>query len=390
MSEHDDDIDFDFFGDSAPEPPKKRLVRRPSGPRPGGGPTAPKRPSGPPQGSTPIVRLVSLIAFAIAMILILIFAVRSCESSNKTAAYKSYMSSVATIAADSQTVGQNLSKLLDTQVLQEKLVETKLKGLIGQQTIDIQNASKLVPPGPLRQENAQMLEALHFRRSALSGLLNVFEKTASKRGSTAATDAGVALSDQMQRGVASDVIWVDMFAAPARDVLKREGIEGISPPTSVFVADTVRATVNSMGVVWQRLHGVQTSATTSGTVHGTNIAYVKVMPSGDTLTPDLTKTIKVPTNPDNLAFVVGVENGGDYLEQNIKVTLLIDQNPQPIRRVLPIGQIYNQTTKEVIFKGPFSLTDLINKIPVKVDVAPVTGETNTANNHYTYEVRFTL
>ena len=62
-------------------------------------------------------------------------------------------------------------------------------------------------------------------------------------------------------------------------------------------------------------------------VRGTDISYVKVMPSGDALTSGLTKMIKVPTNHDNLAFVVGVENGGDYLEQNIKVTLVIYQHP---------------------------------------------------------------
>ncbi len=123
-------------------------------------------------------------------------------------------------------------------------------------------------------------------------------------------------------------------------------------------------------------------------VRGTDISYVKVMPSGDALTSGLTKMIKVPTNHDNLAFVVGVENGGDYLEQNIKVTLVIYQHPTPIRRVLTIGQINSKTTKEVIFKGPFNLTEFINKIPIKVDVAPVSGETNLVNNHYTYRVRF--
>src|SRR5674476_208002 len=114
MSEHDD-IDFDFFGDSAPEPPKKRLVRRPTGPRDGGGSPPPRHPAGPPHSTTPIVRLVSLIAFAIALILILIFAVRSCASSNETAAYKSYMDKVGKIASDSQNVGKDLNKLLARQ-----------------------------------------------------------------------------------------------------------------------------------------------------------------------------------------------------------------------------------------------------------------------------------
>ena len=386
MSEHDDDIDFDFFGDSTPEPPKKRLVRRPGGPRPGGGPPPPKRPTGPPHTTTPVVRLVSLIAFAIAIILILIFAVRSCESSSESAAYKSYMDEVATIASDSQTVGRNLSKLLDRQDLTETLVRTNLKGMISQQAIDIQKASKLTPPGPLRQQHEQMVEALQLRRSALSGLLTVFKKTASKRGNTETTKAGVALSEQMLRGVASDVLWEDMFVAAARNVLKREGIAGVSPPASVFVADTARATYNSMGVVWQSFHGVQNSTKTSGTVHGTNIAYVKVMPAGDTLTEGVNKIIKMD---ENLSFVVGVKNGGDYLEENIKVTLLINQKPA-ILRTLTIGKIYNGALKKVVFRGPFPLTDPINKIPVTVDVAPVTGETNTANNTANFEVRFTL
>ena len=389
MSEHDDDIDFDFFGDSTPEPPKKRLVRRPSGPRSGGGPPPPKRPAGPPHTATPVMRLVSLIAFAIALILILIFAVKSCETSSETAAYKSYMDKVARIANDSHSVGVRLSKLLDQQVLTNVKVETDLKGLISAQEIDIQDASKLAPPGPLRQQHNQMVEALQLRRSALSGLLAVFRKTASKRGSTEANKASVALSDQMLRGVASDVLWEDMFVKAAQDVLKREGISGVNPPSSVFVADIARATYTSMGVVWQRFHGVQPPANTSGTLHGTSIAYVKVMPAAPAdqmLTEGVTKTIKIR---QDLAFVVGVENGGDFLESNIKVRLVINQKSKPISRTRTIGEIYNGAETAVVFKGPFNLSDIANKITIKVDVSPVASETNKSNNTATYEVMFT-
>ncbi len=330
------------------------------------------------------MRLVSLIAFAIALILILIFAVRSCESSSESAAYKNYMDEVAPIATDSHSVGQNLSKLLDRQDLSEKVVETELEGLIRQQGIDIQNASKLAPPGPLRQEHNQMLEALQFRRNALTGLLAVFKKTASKHGSTEATKAAVALSQQMQRGVASDVIWEDMFVAKAQEVLKREGISGVSPPDSVFLTDPARATINSMGVVWQRFHGVQTSSNTSGTIHGTNIAYVKVLPSGKTLTQGVSQIIKVSSG---LKIVVGITNGGDYTEENIKVTLLIKQTPQPIKKAKTIRRIYSHASTEVIFTH-FAVTELANTVPITVDVTPVLGETNKNNNKYTYEVRF--
>ena len=384
MSEHDD-IDFDFFGDSEPEPPKKRLVRRPSGPRDGGGPPPPRRPSGPAHTGTPIVRLVSLIAFAIALILILIFAVRSCESSNESAAYESYMEKVGKIASDSQNVGKDLNKLLARQELSQSVVETTLKGLISQQGIDIENASKLKPPGTLRKQHEQMIEALQFRENALNGLLQVFKETISKHGSTAANKAGIALSRQMQRGVASDVIWEDMFIAPAQEVLKSEGISGVAPPSSVFVADSQISTYNSMSLVWSRFHGVQTT-NASGTIHGTNIAYLKVLPSGKTLNAGITQVIKTS---DRLAFAVGVENGGDYLEQNIKVTLKIGQSPDPIVKTLKIAQIYPKAQQEVVFRS-LAVTELANKVPVSVDVERVTGETNTANNVATYEVRFTF
>ncbi|HEY5478149.1 MAG TPA: hypothetical protein VIJ84_00885 [Gaiellaceae bacterium] len=385
MSEHDD-IDFDFFGDSTPEPPKKRLVRRPSGPRDGGDPPPPRHPAGAPHGPTPIVRLVSLIAFAIALILILIFAVRSCETSSETGAYKSYMDKVSTIATDSHTVGQNLSQMLDSQTLTPLKINTKLNALIHQQEIDIQDASKLVPPGPLRQQNAQMIEALQLRRNGLSGLLAVFKKTASKKGSTEATKSGALLSAQMLRCVAGDVIWQDMFATASQNVMKRQGISGVSPPDSVFVSDPERATINSMTNVWQTFHGVQTNNQTSGTVHGTNIAYVKVFPSGDTLTEGVTKTI---TANGRLRFVVGVQNGGDFTEENIPVTLKIGQTPSPITKTATIRQIYTHQTAEVVFKD-FAITQLANVVPISVDVAPVTGETFLANNKATYEVRFSF
>jgi hypothetical protein len=121
--------------------------------------------------------------------------------------------------------------------------------------------------------------------------------------------------------------------------------------------------------------------------HGTNIAYVKVLPSKQALRQGVVSTTQIKRQ---LAFIVGVENSGHFLEQNIKVTLLINQTPQPIRKSLTIGQIRRGALKEVVFEGPFALTELVNVIPIKVNVTPVSGETNLVNNSATYEVRFTF
>jgi len=391
MSGHDEDIDFDFFGDSEPEPPKRRLVRRPSGPPPGE-PPPPRRPGGhanPP--ATPIVRLVSLIVFAIAMILILVFAVRSCETSNESAAYKDYMSRVAKIAVDSKNVGAQLKTLLENQNVNESQLEAKLQGLVEQHNLDVKEGSALTPPGPLRQQQEKLVEALQLRSDGLKGLLDVFKATAAKHGSTAVTQSGHQLSEQMYKIVASDVIWADMFAAPAVNVLKDQGVAGVSPPTSVFISDPDRASTNSMGAVWQRIHGIAVTTNPAGgsNRHGTGIAYFKITPSNETLQEGVTKTI---TLKGNLGFVVGVSNTGDYQEENVKVKLTIHQNApaKSIVRESTIPQIFSNTTKDVFFKGPFELTTMITVVPIRVQVVPVPNEASLANNTATYDVRFSF
>ncbi|MGA9761088.1 MAG: hypothetical protein WBQ14_01515 [Gaiellaceae bacterium] len=120
--------------------------------------------------------------------------------------------------------------------------------------------------------------------------------------------------------------------------------------------------------------------------HGTSIAYVKVNPSGRTLHQGVVSIIRLRSNT---AFVVAVENDGDYPEHNVKVALLIKQKPQSIRKSLTIGQIRRGAIQEVVFKG-LNVTELANVISIKVNVTPVGGETNLVNNSATYEVRFSF
>src|SRR3954453_17352770 len=86
MSERDDDIlDFDFFDEPATvEQQPTQRVRMPRR-RPSGSP--PRPPIRPPQGFAPLFRLVLLIAFAIAIVVLLVFWVQSCQSSAKKSSY---------------------------------------------------------------------------------------------------------------------------------------------------------------------------------------------------------------------------------------------------------------------------------------------------------------
>lgn len=117
------------------------------------------------------------------------------------------------------------------------------------------------------------------------------------------------------------------------------------------------------------------------------ITGVKVIPGNKMLHKGETTIIQVKKN---LGFVVGVKNTGNAAGKSVKVTLLIDQKPAPIKKSLTIGQIDSGQTTQVVFKGPLNVTELISMLPIKVDVTPGTGDQNKGANRVTYDVRFSF
>src|SRR6266487_5005642 len=164
MSEHDTDIDFDFFEEEPPteeQARSERLIRRP-GPRDPGGP---RRPPRAPQNLTPLLRLMGLIAFAILIIVLLVFWVKSCQASSKASTYKSYMTKISEVASSSQQIGSQLSTTLLSPGLKRPQLQSKISGLARQEQLDVDRARGITPPGPLLTEHQAVVQALQFRVS---------------------------------------------------------------------------------------------------------------------------------------------------------------------------------------------------------------------------------
>ena len=108
MTERDTDIDFDFFEEEPPTQESSRTDRLMR--RSGGGPQGLERPPRAPANLTPLLRLVGLIAFAILIIVLLVFWVQSCREAGKNKTYKNYMTKVSEVAASSQQIGRQLTQ----------------------------------------------------------------------------------------------------------------------------------------------------------------------------------------------------------------------------------------------------------------------------------------
>ena len=384
MTEREDtDIDFDFFEEEPPTeeaPGNDRTTRRPGGPR------GPQRPSAP-TNLTPLLRLVGLIAFAILIIVLLVFWIQSCNEASKTATYKNYMAKVSEVSASSQQIGRQLSTVLLAQGLKQAEVERRISGLAHQEQLNVDRAREITPPGTLRDEQDALIEALQFRVSGLNGLANALAATAQTKD---VTRAGSVLASQMQRLLASDVVYDDEFKDPSSAELKQQGVTGTNEsggplvPDSNFLQTADFATTTSMVNVLNKIRGGAVTPSQGG-LRGTNIVKVEVLPAGTELSTTTQTTILVRTN---LAFRVTIEDSGDSQETSIPVTLTIPQSRG--------GNITLKKTISFINPGQQTAVTFTN-IPapnfstpttVKVEVQPVPGESNTDNNSADYPVIF--
>jgi hypothetical protein len=92
-----------------------------------------------------------------------------------------------------------------------------------------------------------------------------------------------------------------------------------------------------------------------------------------------------------MAFVVTVEDSGDFQETSVPVILTIDAGGTPIRKQQTIPLIQPAQQQSVTFSG-FNLpqTAFGNKATIKVEVKKVPGEVVVTNNSATYTAFFTL
>ena len=385
MSTHDDDIlDFDFFDEGAtredaPTKESRGGERRP--PRGGGGPRRPQLPA--PGSLTPLVRLVGLIAFAILIVVVLVLWAQGCSSDHQRSTYNAYFKQMINIGVDSRQVGGRLAQVLTTPGKKQAALLEDLNGLVQAQQLDVTRAEKVHPPGPLTAAHQHAVDALQLRVDGIRRLSATFVSTASKTNSVV---AGTALSQQAQRLLASDVVWSDLFRSQALQVLQNRNVTGVDVGrTSVFVASPELYTSKSMALIWQRVHGASTGGTPSG-IHGTNIEYVKVEPADTQLSTATETTVHISTE---LAFVVGVKNGGGSQEVQIQVTLTIQTQPNQIVKTGTIAVIDPGEVKAVTFKD-FNTLPAGEPLHVKVDVKPVKGEARISNNTAEYPILTTI
>jgi hypothetical protein len=382
MTEPPDDLDFDFFDDDPetgepleeerpPHEPPRRPPRRPPGGRP-------------PVGLTPLLRLAGLIAFAILIVVLFVFWISSCQGASKKSSYKHYMEKIAVIAKNSEQHGRELNDALTTPGSKFAVLTTRISSIAQGEQQDVAAARAMSPPGPLRLQHQEAIEALEFRVSGLRGIAQAF--TSAARAPKNVTGNALLLAGQAERLVSGDVVWDDLFKDPAIEELRRQGVTGVAVPDSSFIPNPDYASTRFWEAILQRLQGEATTGGTSGGLHGTGLVSVKAQPGNQELSSSTENTVTATTD---LGFAVTIEDTGDSQEVQVKVTLTIQQSPTPIVQTKTIDLINPGEQKTVLFHN-LGQVQFATRTTVKVDIQPVPQEAKTANNSASYPVIFSL
>jgi hypothetical protein len=378
MDTRDDDIEFDFFEDE----PATRESSQPRVRFPGRGGGRPRRPLGPSHGGAPLLRLLGLVVAVVIVLLFFGLLVQSCARTSKHDAYANYLGDVAKIGQQSAANGKAVATALTTNGLSIAQVQSKLRGIADQERQNVRQADALDPPAQLRDESRHMVDALGLRVSGVVGLADAFQKAAANES----PDDAALLTAQADRLLASDIVWDDLFKDPSLAQLEQDDVSGVSVPDSNFVDNPDLVTESSMELVLQRLRGASTGGTPTG-LHGTNIVAVKAQPNDQTLVQGQLNTVTATTE---LAFEVVVQDSGDSQEVGIPVTLTIEQGTgKPIVKESKIDVINPGEQQTVRFEG-LGEVRFATQTTLKVDVAPVLGETKKDNNSAQYSVIFSL
>jgi hypothetical protein len=380
MSTYDDEnIEFDFFDEpeTVEATQRRRLPRLDRSGGRGGGDRPPRPPMRAPTGLVPLARLVGLIAIAIVIVVGLVFWVGSCQGKSKQSEYTSYANKVRAIATADRALGKSFEGAFTSSTKQSDF-ENKLQQFAQQEQLAYTQAQQIRPAGPIR--------AIELRYKGLTGLGDTLATLTAKNQQ----DTIAKLANAGQLLTASDVVWDQLYRIPATQQLTNQSVKGVVIPSSHFLSNSDFVSARSFTVLLTTTFGGASTGGTPSGKHGDALISVRALPQGIDLSTSSATTIKV-TNP--LAFIVTVENSGNFQEPNVVVNLTVSAGGKPIKKQEKIPLILPAQRQTVNFGGISSelpTTAYGNPATIKVEVAPVAGEIFTTNNSATYTVLFTL
>jgi hypothetical protein len=344
----------------------------------------PSRRSGPAvDRQTLMVRRGIAAAGGLLVLILLIFGVKGCLNAQKEQDFKDYVKDVNSLGTESVQESKQLFGLLQGQGGRNQAVaiENTLNALRADSAQLVDRAKALDPPGELGTAQRYLVETLDLRSE---GLATIADALPTALGDQDRRRGTIAVAQQMQVFLASDVIYTRRFVTNLATQLKNQSLQDqVRIPASQFLPNVQWL---DPSFVSDRVDGIRSGrggGPASPGLHGTGLGTVTL--GGQTLTPGATATV---TAAADLAFQAQVLNQGENDETGVTVKVNLGRGASAQALEGRIDSIARGQTRSV--SVPVKKTPPTGQaVPVTVEVQPVPGEKKTDNNKQTFSVIFT-
>lgn len=222
-------------------------------------------------------------------------------------------------------------------------------------------------PGDMKRAQQNLELAYELRVSAMN---EIGEKMSTALGQAGAEKAMAAIAKQMQKLLASDVVYEQVVRPEIDGVLAAKGISGHDVPKSSFLPDEKWLEASTVSSALGAISGNSGSA--SPGVHGLGLGTVSV--NGSELVEGGSASV---AGEEGVEVEVTVQNQGESTENGVTVSVTVEGSTLQ-GEIEEIGAGEEATATIPLTPTPKG------EVTLEVEVEPVPGETLTENNEATY------
>jgi CARDB len=333
-----------------------------------------RRPNRRPERQQIILRRALALGAGLLVLILIVLGVKGCLSARKHRALSDYARNVTQVVEETEGTSKAFfGKLSDPGELSVTEFVAEVNAERSAMDSQVSRIDSLDAPGDMGHAQTSLELSYDLRGSAMT---EIAEQISTALGDVGSEKATSAIARQMEKLMASDVIYATVVRPEIDRVLADNGIEGDDVPESVFLPDETKwLDENTVSSALSSVSSA-TGGETSG-VHGLGLLGTNI--NGTELVADATTAVSSEETPE---VEVEVGNQGESTENSVTVAVTVSGGTSLDQTISSIGAGETQSVVIPLVPVPTGTRTL------EVVVQSVPGEQITSNNEATYTVEF--
>ena len=332
------------------------------------------RPSRRPERQQILLRRALALGAGLLVLILLVLGVRGCLNARKHRALSDYARNVTQIVDETdQTSKSFFGKLSDPGSLSVTEFVAEVNADRSAMDNYVARVNALDAPGDMGKAQRALALVYELRGSAMT---EIADRMSTALGDVGSEKAIASITAQMEKLLASDVLYASVARPEIDGVLAGNGIEGDDVPKSVFLPDGIKWLDES--AISDALGSVSgSSGTSTPGVHGLGLIGTNI--NGTELSTETSTSVSVEETPE---VEVQVQNQGESTENGVTVSVTVNGGNTLQQDISSIEAGATETITIPLTPAP------TGEATLEVEVVPVPGEEVSENNEASYTVVF--